>query len=495
MKKRTVIWLLIVVAVLAAAYAVLHNWKAISEKLFPQEIGEYSGDGTTEIYNFGSSEAIQRIDWTLDGKEYSLRLDGEDFVCDDDVSLDQDKINKELLQNIYSVKASHVLEGAALADYGLDEPWAQMTVYGGGEEEEDPDKPKVTVSSSEPDWESLPQETLYFGTYNTVTGTYYATQDFKTVYLLYNKVTTHLGSYELYSVTETAPESGTATYIAVTKDGVTTEFFPAEDGDGTFYSNVFTWYTVLDGGAKQPVNLDSLDLLYQLFTELEWASTVESKPQDLAPYGLDDPIRLDISYSYQDTNAEGEADEVREDSFTLLLGAEAEDGSYYAMQEGTNIVHTIAADKAEPLLNFDAESMQMHVAVVPEWQTLKSMELTFADGTTCFCEIRKDADGNAAYFIDGTEVEKEDVRSVFTSLFNPDIDGIATDSHLSADDAVLTVRFLRDRTTFADMTLSVIPYSSSLYVLDFAGEQRYLVTQRVVDGVRAAVAEAQGKVS
>lgn len=490
MKKRTVIWLLAAVILLLGIYLVVDNWKAISNRLFPEELGEYQGDGTSVIYSLGSSDAITQIDWILDGNEYSIYRDEDgEFVCDDDITLDQDTVKNELLSNLYSIKASHTLEQAALADYGLDAPWMQFTVYGGGEETEDSDKPKVDSGA-----DTRERYTLYIGSYNSVTGTYYATMDFQTVYLLYNKLTTHFGNYEFYTVVETAPESSSASYIAVTKDGEKHEYFSSVDGDGTFYSTVFTWYTPLENGVPQPINVDTLDTIYSIFYELEYSSTVESRPKDLSKYGLDEPgITLEVIYQYEVTEKDPAGNETyatKEDSFILLVGDAADEENIYVMQQGSDVVHTMSTEKLEPLQNFRAESMPLYIAVVPEWQTLKSMQITLADGTSCFCEIRTDAEGTSTYYIEGAQVEKEDLRSIFSSLFNPAVDGVDPDANRSRDDAAITVRFLRNRSTFSDMTLYLIPYSSSLYVVDFAGEQKYLVSSRVIDGITQAVTDA-----
>ena len=41
----------------------------------------------------------------------------------------------------------------------------------------------------------------------------------------------------------------------------------------------------------------------------------------------------------------------------------------------------------EASLNFNPATMPYHMAVVPVWQTLKSIDITLSDGRTCLLEI------------------------------------------------------------------------------------------------------------
>ena len=487
MKKRTVILLLVAVVVLLGAYLVVRNWEAISERFFPDDTElSYTGDSTTVIFEFDSKESITRIDWQLEGEDYTLSRDEEgDFLCDADVDLDQSKIDTELLEYLYRVRASHVLEDVSPADYGLSEPWLQFTVTGiqGADEE-------AGLAGEEQSY------SLSVGTYNATTGTYYATDSSGKVYLLYNKFPDRFGPYETYALSETAPEASSASHMSVTQGDETWDFYVAMDGDGTFYSTVFSWYMLLDDGSKQPVLVDKLDAFYTAFSELSWVGTTEADAEDLAPYGLDEPrARLQVDYTTQ-VAEEDEAGNVTYDeqpgTFVMLIGDAMDDTHTYAMLEGSSTVRYLLTEDVQALLDpIDEEDLYMNAAVVPEWQTLQSMEITLPDGTTCSCEIRYgEEDEDDTYFIEGTQVDKETLRSVFTSMFNMDIDGVDRASNLSTDDAVLTVRFLRNRSTYSDMTLYLIPYSSSLYVVDFAGEQKFLVTGRVLDGIVEAVNQA-----
>ena len=481
MKKRTVIILAIAVVLLLGAYLVVRNWDAIRDRFFPEDIsGSYTGDGTSVIFEFDGKDAITRIDWQLEGEDYTISRDEEgDFLCDSDVALDQDKIDSELLEYLHRVLASHELAGVDPADYGLDEPWLTFTVYGTYGADEDAGTPGTETS-----------HTLSVGTYNTTTGTYYVTDGSGMVWLLYNKIPDRFGPYEDFAVADTMPQGSLPERIAVTKNGETYEFYMATNEDGTFYSTVFSWYMLMEDGSKQPVLVDPLDEFYTVFNELSWVGTVEAGAEDLSPYGLDDPVAiLTIDYVTQSQQTDDAGNTVAVEqpgSFTLLVGDEMDDQHTYAMREGSGVVQYLLTEDVACLVeDFTADDLLMHAAVVPEWQTIERMDITLPDGTTCTCEIvyAEDDEGEDSYFINGQAVDKETLRSVFTSMFNMDIDGMDETSDLSTDDAVLTVHFTRDRQTYADMTLYLIPYSSSLYVVDFAGEQKYLVTGRVIDGI------------
>ena len=330
---------------------------------------------------------------------------------------------------------------------------------------------------------------------NPVTETHYATMDFETVYLLQSKIPDRLGSYQDFLVKEGAPEGSISTYISVECDGKVYEFTYPQTEEDEFYSVVFSWYTVLDDGTVQPVQIDSLDSLYDLFSEEKWSGNIETDPEDLSIYGLDDPAyRVVFRYYYTRTTTDATGQLVSEnieDEYVLLIGDASDGSNHYAMKEGSYVVRTLADSDIECLLNFDLEELYMHYAIVPEWQSLRTIEISLPDGTTCLCEIRPSEDGKSyTYFIQGTEVKKDDVRNVFLSLYNPSIDGIDPEADRSIADAEIKVHFSRERASYQEMDLYLIPYNSALYVVDFAGQQQYLISKRVVDGIYDAVAEA-----
>jgi len=485
MKKRTVIWLLCVMVVLIAVYALVLNWGAIKDRFFPEELKPYEGDGTVEIIPIESNDCVTRLSWTLDGKEYSIfrNADG-DFVSDDDsLEFDQELVSQELISSLTDFRASHVLTDVNPADYGLDEPWLTFTVYDCGPDAKHPLPGDGNVN------------TFYVGMFNSVTETYYATLDHETVYLLQSKLPDRFGPYQDFLVKEYAPEGSIPTFISVEYDGQVHDYtYPENEAEG-FYSTVFGWYETMEDGSIQPINVDLLSNLYDLFSEEKWASNVETDPEDLSIYGLDEPLfRVTFQYYYSKATTDESglpSAETVYDEYVLLIGDASDETHHYAMKEGTHGVRTLADKDISDLLNYDPESLYMHYAVVPEWQSIRAMDITLPDGTTCLCEARPSEDGKSfTYYVQGVEVEKEDVRNVFLSLYNPGIDGIDPEANRSIEDAAIKVHFSRERANYNEMDLYLIPYSSALYVVDFAGQQQYLISKRVVDGIIEAVNEA-----
>ena len=85
MKKRTVIWLLACVVVLIAIYALVLNWGAIKDRFFPEELKPYQGDGSVELLDITTVDTVMRLEWSLDGKDYTIFPNEEkQFVSDDD---------------------------------------------------------------------------------------------------------------------------------------------------------------------------------------------------------------------------------------------------------------------------------------------------------------------------------------------------------------------------------------------------------------------------
>ena len=62
----------------------------------------------------------------------------------------------------------------------------------------------------------------------------------------------------------------------------------------------------------------------------------------------------------------------------------------------------------EASLNFNPATMPYHMAVVPVWQTLKSIDITLSDGRTCLLEIVPDESGAVSYRIQSSENKNSD---------------------------------------------------------------------------------------
>ncbi|MBR2781947.1 MAG: hypothetical protein IKE00_01250 [Oscillospiraceae bacterium] len=70
----------------------------------------------------------------------------------------------------------------------------------------------------------------------------------------------------------------------------------------------------------------------------------------------------------------------------------------------------------EAFLNFNPATIPYHVAVVPVWQTLKSIDITISDGRTCLLEIVPDEPGIVSYRIQSSENKNGD--EMFAISFN-----------------------------------------------------------------------------
>lgn len=70
----------------------------------------------------------------------------------------------------------------------------------------------------------------------------------------------------------------------------------------------------------------------------------------------------------------------------------------------------------EASLNFNPATMPYHMAVVPVWQTLKSIDITLSDGRTCLLEIVPDEPGIVSYRIQSSENKNGD--EMFAISFN-----------------------------------------------------------------------------
>ena len=150
LKKQTkkLIIMLIVLAVLVAAYFSLKNYNAkVAEK-------EAAALSETNVLFETDSAAITAFSFTYSGEEYSFVKDGEDWIYEGDTEMDMDEDTiATFLTNLSSVEYDTMIADATELDqYGLDSDYNTVK------------------------WETASEShTLYLGASNDITGDYYIT--------------------------------------------------------------------------------------------------------------------------------------------------------------------------------------------------------------------------------------------------------------------------------------------------------------------------------
>lgn len=302
---------------------------------------------------------------------------------------------------------------------------------------------------------------------------------------------------DLYE-TEAGPQAATAdvTSLTVARADGTLTLLHYPDGTGDLsYTDDYTWFAD-DGSGATAADAAGAQTLVGLVNDVSWASCVDATydGSNAADYGLDNPtLTAMLVYTAED---EGTA---AEQTFVLVVGAQAQDGGYYAQPQGSDRVYTLGASTVEQLLAATVASLAPDDVLLMDWDTVDSIDVAYG-GTTRTLSLVRTADdaetsdgsddgtddaaaatGETAYTVDGTEVLALKAENLLAALDNLDAEGEADGSvDVSAVEPELTFTFHRSTEAFAELTLSLIPYDNSFYLVSFNDEQRLLVNKNDV---------------
>lgn len=275
-----------------------------------------------------------------------------------------------------------------------------------------------------------------------------------------------------------------------------------------------------EGAGMQAVDEDAVSDLVSSVNYVSWASCVDPSYDGTTDYGFSTPT-LTVTLEYVDNSSDDEEEDAADDggansgetaegdgalaSYVLLVGYQTEDGDYYAQPQGSNRVYTLSASDVEALAGATAASLAPDDVCLMDWDTVDSVDVTYAGQTKTVAFVRDtseegdaegsedtadeaDADGSTAsetvetsYAVDGQEADAGAVEDLLDA-----IDALQAEGEVEAvdtstlDAAEITFTFHRSTETFSEMTLSLIPYDNSFYLVSFNGEERLLVNRNDV---------------
>ena len=269
------------------------------------------------------------------------------------------------------------------------------------------------------------------------------------------------------------------------------------DGTDASYTDAYTWFAD-DGGGEQAADAASVQTLVGLVNNVAWASCADATydEADAAAYGFDAPtLTATLSYTVEDdegegasessaaTDAESEDSAATQGTFVLVVGSQAQDGSYYAQPQGSDRVYTLSSSTVEQLLSASTASLAPDDVILMDWDTVDSIDVTYA-GQTCTIAISRtvgdDGEEETTCTIDGVEILTREVENLTDALDALEAEGEATDPLPEGSVAEISFTFHRSTETYADMTLSLIPYDNSFYLVSFNGQERLLVNKNDV---------------
>ena len=296
MKKKglQLVLLFVVVGILAAAFLILNKKNKAEEEKKRQEEEEeelYTEDGEL-IYSF-DYEKMKQISFTYDGNTYSFTKTDGNWIYDDDPDFPIHQVYVETkaarLAEIYVEREIQGTESSK-QDFGLEEPEVSVT---------------LTLEDGQ-------VYTFLVGERNDTAGGYY----------MYDE------SDEKYYLMD-------GRFIVAFADGFTLYDLVEMEAIPTVSTSEITHIYV---NGEENKNMDNLPNI----AALEFSKGVNYKASDeeMAGYGLTEPeLTLKVEYNKTLNSL------TTEQSYTLLIGKETEDGARYACLEGSREVSTIESSK------------------------------------------------------------------------------------------------------------------------------------------------------
>lgn len=288
-----------------------------------------------------SGESIKEVDltqmtgiqWTWGEEVYDFNFDGKAWSCNiqpDYVPVADRMLT--ILENLKDIRAEESFDAPQdLSPYGLDEP--SLTVKVGDLE-------------------------MQFGDRSIHNDYYYMSMGDGKVYMLDMKYYTCFAKTREEMVQLGAiPDMSALTKLELTNAAgtVAVEYLPQS---GRTYSDHYAWFEVgSDGLVNQDVPLG----LQAYLQELAWLKCLDSNPQNLADYGLENPHST--CTAYWDGG-----------SYTFYVGNETDQG-YFAKPEGENRVYLLDVTTAQVLEVLSADMLACTDVLKMDWSTVTAVDV------------------------------------------------------------------------------------------------------------------------
>lgn len=466
---RTLVTMAAILAVCAVAY--------FASSAVSQSLDETKSETAQAFLPF-SADDIATISWSYGGGDYTLTL--EDGTWKDaaaaDVAVDQDSAGAVASALGEAITSRFIPADGIVDEMGLGSPAATATVAA-----EDGTEISFAIGAQAADDES------YYVSIDGEDGAQIV--DSSLGYLF----TTMMDLYQKDA--SPAADIVDALVLERTNAGTLSLSHDSNGVDGS-YTAEYTW-SVDDGTQRVATSHSKANALVTLVNNVSWSSLVSLDGAQSDAYGFDDPT-LVATLSYTTTSEEetGEVDDSGEAitetvetpcTFVLTVGAQTDEGDYYAMVEGSSKVYTIAQSDVESLLEASVDSLRDDSVCLMDWDTVDSIDISFGDQTKTLAITRTeetDDDGNtetvASYTLDGESLEDINAEELLDAIDALESEGEGSASAAAEESPELSFVFHRSTDAFSEMTLSFTRYDNSFYLVSFNGEERLLVNRNAV---------------
>lgn len=484
-KERTLVILLVVLAVLLGLWAVLKNTAGEEDA----SSSGAAGDGTVLLG--GTSDEVQRIEWTADGHTLALEQVEDEtadassassssesagstlWIWPDDTTLPVNQTKAAgLASTLTGLTASRYL-GADRdpADYGLDSPRFSVTLTAGEE-----------------------AATLLVGDVNDTTGDVYVMLEGDSgIYTVSDDFTADFPTDPLELVQlETLTAAALDEVTGLTFDGPSGSVQLTYMEDGVPGTGGMRHWQVEQNGQTYSADDDAVTELLRNLVSVQFTACAAWNTEDLASFGLETPV-CTMTVQYTQTTDTGETDEDGNTittetpvQYTLLFGNTADDG-LYAMQQGGGQVGLVSADLLDGIANLSPSSLLPATMCNVPMSELDSFTVT-SEGTSETFRVTRvvntDEDGvtsnDETWSRTGGELDESALFTFYGNLCGVELEQPGAVEPTGETSFRVDFHFTNGDT----VSLELAVYDSSFYSATFMGQSIGLVNRRDVESLQ-----------
>lgn len=430
------------------------------------QAGEDSDSETITLAEL-DTDTLTEISYTYDGETITLAKDEEDawyYTGDTEFPLNTTRVDA-MLTALSSVKATRLISENAeeFEEFGLAEPQCVVTV-------------KSADGSS---------SVFNIGSYNEMLSSYYIniggtdkaylTDADMPESFFYDLI----GLVEMDSFDSILSSSVTSLTIQSAEDTLCLAYF--EEGTPLYYTDSQQWF-LSDDGALTAADSTVVSSLLSSISSLSYSGCAAYKinESELGNYGLDDPAYvLTVKYNEEETVTSGEGDDateetvVHERTFVLRIGDALEDGGYYVMREGADMICTMTSTTLSDIVNAARTDLISDTVFAMDIESVTKAEIKTEAGSVT------------------VTLNEENEHESFTAFFDA-LTALTTEGKDSGEptgDPVLQVDFTRNTESFTSMTFTLYEYDSNFYRVVFNGRGDLLIGKRAAENL-ISLAEA-----
>jgi len=207
--------------------------------------------------------------------------------------------------------------------------------------------------------------------------------------------------------------------------------------------------------------------------DIEWLEIIEDPDEDLETYGLAD-VHFKITFSSND------------DEETILIGAPATTGSYYAKLEDENSIFTVANTALHPY-SYHAFDLVERFAKIIALDVLKQLDIQTGD-RSYIITVDQGEDGDmtesdSIFTINEQQIEDEVFRDLYVAIVGLSVDQEVDDAIYTTPEVTMSYTIMDSEDGEKEIIVELVNYDEEHYAVFLEEQADFLVKRDDFDQV------------